>query len=58
METCEISGGESTPSTQPRLAVSTGVPSKEELDKLLEHFPTFIGMEPLVSNMTNNSNSF
>ena len=28
------------------------MPSRNELDELLEHFPTFIDMEPLASNMS------
>lgn len=51
-ETFTISSDSSTPSTQPPLNAFTDVPSWEELDVLLEHFPTFVDMEPLVANIS------
>lgn len=47
----KISGGEVTLSTQPPLGSSTDVPSLEELNELLKHFPTFIDIDHLVFNM-------
>lgn len=44
-ETITISSDDFTPSTQPLPAAPTNVPSKEELDILLEHFPIFTEME-------------
>lgn len=51
-ETITISGDDSTPSTQPPLNASADVHSREELDVLLEHFSTFVDMEPLMANMS------
>lgn len=51
-ETFTISSDSYTPSTQPPLNAFTDVPSWEELDVLLEYFPTFVDMEPLVANMS------
>lgn len=44
-EPVTILGGDFTLSVQPPLVVSIDVPSGEELDELLERFPTFIDME-------------
>lgn len=50
-ELVTISGDDSTPSTHPPLAISVDVSNREELDELLKRFPTFIDMEPPMSDM-------
>ena len=50
-ETVTISGDESILSAQPPLVAFIDITSQEELDVLLEHFPTFISMESLMSYM-------
>lgn len=50
-ETITISGDDSTPSMQTLLTALVDVPSWEELDVFLEHFPIFTNMEPLTSHM-------
>ena len=50
-ETVTISSDESILSAQPPLVAFIDVPSQEELDVLLERFPTYISMEPPMSYM-------
>ena len=50
-ETVTISGDDSTPSVQTPPTALINVLSREELDVLLEHSPTFTNMEPPSSHM-------
>ena len=50
-ETITISGDDSTPSVQTPPTALINVLSREELDVLLEHSPTFTNMEPPSSHM-------
>ena len=49
-ETITIYGDDSMPNAHTPSAAPVNVPNQEELDIILEHFPTFTNMEPPTSH--------